>query len=392
LNIKINITKFFVVLISILFLFNNTKCFSEEVTPSTNIQSELLSYLKSNWKSPEDYVIKKFADHDIVILGESHWIKHDPELIQILIPKLYKSGIYNLGVEWGNYDSQDKVDKLINANQYDENLARSITRDFLYTWGYKEYIDIYKAAWKLNKSLPPGSPKFRIVNLGYKPDWTGITEEEWNKKDKHIMNKVFYKGNADVYMASIVLKEIIARNQKSLIYCGMHHAFTRYRQTIYSWKDGKVSGYSDKRMGNVIHKILGNKVFLISLHYYWEDKTTEGKYNYPVSGVIDEIMRPLPDKRVGFDIVGSPFGNLSDSKAYYSAGHDNFKLSDFCDGYIFQKNFSDYESVTVIGDFINEDNIKEVLENVFPEYKNYKPADFIKLIREQILKKPPELK
>jgi len=122
-------------------------------------------FLKDHWQSPEQYVVSKFADHDIVLLGEWHRIDHDVKLVQNLVPLLYKSGVYNLGIEFGAYDFQPKVDALITGQEYDEQLARKLLFDWRYDWGYEEYEDIYRAAWKLNHSLPAGSPKFRVVNL-----------------------------------------------------------------------------------------------------------------------------------------------------------------------------------------------------------------------------------
>jgi len=55
--------------------------------------TQLLGYLKQNHKSPEDYVLAKFKDHQIVFVGEYHRIKHDAEFIQHLIPRLYEEGI-----------------------------------------------------------------------------------------------------------------------------------------------------------------------------------------------------------------------------------------------------------------------------------------------------------
>jgi hypothetical protein len=88
----------------IVFLLASAPVFAHK-EPSTNHEvDKLAKYLKSHWKSPENYVISKFADHDIVFIGEYHRIKHDVELIHKLIPRLYKAGIYNLGIEFGCYE------------------------------------------------------------------------------------------------------------------------------------------------------------------------------------------------------------------------------------------------------------------------------------------------
>jgi len=44
-------------------------------------------------------------------------IKHDPELVQALVPLLYKAGVYDLGIEFANYSDQALIDKLINAQR-----------------------------------------------------------------------------------------------------------------------------------------------------------------------------------------------------------------------------------------------------------------------------------
>jgi hypothetical protein len=51
------------------------------VQAQDNKNKDLLIYLQNHWKSPEEYVISKFKDHDYVFIGEYHRIKHDVELI-----------------------------------------------------------------------------------------------------------------------------------------------------------------------------------------------------------------------------------------------------------------------------------------------------------------------
>ena len=102
----------------------------------------LIQYLSTHWKSPEDYVVEKFSDYDIVFIGEFHRIKHDLELIHNLIPRLYQVGVHNLGIEFGSYEYQDKVDSLITGDKYDEDLARWLMFKGDAFWGYKEYMEI----------------------------------------------------------------------------------------------------------------------------------------------------------------------------------------------------------------------------------------------------------
>ena len=95
----------------------------------------LEEYLNENYMNPEDYIISKYKDHDIVIIGEYHRIKHDLELIHHLIPMLYENGIYTLGIEFAKREDQFLIDSVLSSSTYDENLARQITFNFMvYIW------------------------------------------------------------------------------------------------------------------------------------------------------------------------------------------------------------------------------------------------------------------
>ena len=184
------------------------------------VHEELGSYLKTHWMSPEDYVVEKFKTHDIIFLGEMHRVKHDVELVQNLIPLLYKAGIYNLGIEFGADEMQEIVDALITAPTYDEALAREILFKWSTYWGYKEYMDLYRKAWELNHSLPADARKFRVVNLDYHPRY----DLRQKPMTAELIKKVYYGGDRDEHMAQVIVKEFIEKGQKALIYSGAMHA------------------------------------------------------------------------------------------------------------------------------------------------------------------------
>ena len=321
-------------------------------------KNELIQYLRSNWEAPEDYIIGKFRDFDIVFIGEAHHVKHDLELIHDLIPLLHKNGVYNLGIEFGCYEYQDKVDSLITADSYDEDLARWLLFKWGSFWPYKEYIDLYKTAWELNKSLSEDDPKFRIVNLDYRANWTLITEDMPASR----LKKVFHKGERDKHMANVIFKEIVKKDQKALIFAGQEHAATRYYHPRYDFEKKEFLHYNKNGMGNLVYRKIPGKVFNICLHYPWPSLNSYKEFNYPVGGVIDTIMKEFEDKRVGFDVRNTPFGELQDDKTLYSAGREKIELGDFCDGYVFQRDVVDYEGCTVDPLFVTEKNFEEAID------------------------------
>jgi hypothetical protein len=322
------------------------------------VKSTLIEYIKTHYQSPEDYILSKFRDHDVVFLGEFHRIKHDPELVQTLIPLLYRSGVYHLGYEFARRQEQPQIDSLLQAPEYNEQLARHIIFRQFATWGYREYVDIFKAAWRLNHSLPEGSQPFRILGLNNSPDWSHVKVLE--DRDKHdIMRKVWH-GETEEDWARVLADVVIAKGEKALVYCGIHHAFTEYRQPVAV--NGKFIRFGDIRAGNAIFQKIGKRSATICLHAPWTSAEGYDKpFVHPADGYVDAVLNDLDAyyQRVGFDLKNTPFGGLPGETSIYKFGYEHFTLGTIYDGYICQGPMSAYKGVTPIKDFINGQNLEE---------------------------------
>ena len=347
---------------------------SRELPPET--RRELVEYLKTHHQTPEKYVLSTFKTHDVVFLGEWHRIKHDPLLVQRLIQRLPGAGVYTLGYEFARRIDQPLIDSLLDSPTYDEQLARSIVFKQFVHWGYQEYVDIFKAAWNLNRTLPPGGRRFRILGLNNSPDWSFVTSQE--DRDKwEVMRKVWH-GETEADWAQVLEDEVIARGEKALVYCGIHHAFTRYRQPIVV--DGKFVRFGDVRVGNHIYEKIGPRAFTIFLHAPWVN--VEGYDAPPVlaaDGSIDAVLQDLsPEQQhVGFDLKGTPFGTLPGVTSLYKFGYEDFTLETIYDGYICQGPLSSYEGVTPIRDFVNEHNLAQArAQSPSPDMRNAPAEDF----------------
>ncbi|HHT47793.1 MAG TPA: ChaN family lipoprotein [Firmicutes bacterium] len=351
-----------------------------------SMRAELEAYIIEHYKTPEEYIIDKFMDHDIIFLGEYHRIKHDVELVHDLIPLLYKNGIYNLGIEFACYEDQDKIDLLITADEYDQSLAYAIQFNFWPYWGYQEYIDIYKDAWELNQKIPEGVKKFRIVGLNSKQDWRYLKTEE-DRNNPEIMGKIMKDGPGDQFMAEVIIEEFIDKGEKALIYCGINHGYTKYKQPyFYHDNDQQLVGLFNDRMGNIIYEKIGEKCLTIFLHSPWPSRDDLSEFVYPVEGIIDSLMLNMDEKYkpVGFDVNGTPFENLPGNSSFWQHGYNDFNLSIYCDGYIYMKPLSEYRGVEVAPGFINEENrIEAIHQSTNPNNKNFNRtvADLIEGIK-----------
>lgn len=324
------------------------------------LKSKLAGYLREMGMSPEAYVIGKFRDHDIVILGEHHFIKHDVEFVQSLIPRLYEAGVRDLGIEFGCHELQAQADALVTADTYDEALARRLMFQWGSYWPYVEYLGLYKKAWELNRSLPPGAPKFRVVGLDYRARFDLVRENISEAQ----LRAVWHKGPRDDYMARTIVGEFVKKRKKALVYMGQHHAFTRYRLPEYDFETKTLNGLQPGSTGHIIWRKIPERVFQICLHYPWQTAASERTYHYPVDGVVDRLMMEFPGQRMGFDVAGSPFGELGDEGTFYALGHENFTFGEFCDGYIWEKPFSEYEGCRVDPLFITAENLAEAVANL----------------------------
>ena len=360
----------------IFILVVNTLTFSQirKVEPSE--RRKLLAYLESHGKSPEAYIVSKFAKHDVVLIGEPHWVRQHVTLVSGLIPQLHKRGVNILAIEFARRIDQPLIDSLLNTPVYDEKLARRITMQSLVTWGYQEYVDLYRAAWQVNRKLPRGAARFRILALNGSPDWSIIKKRE--DLDNWQVRRLALHGETEKDWATLLIDSVLAKNQKALVYCGTHHAFTKYAQPIVS--DGKLMRKEDSRFGQHLYASASTGIFMIALHGPWPGAAG---YNsppvLPADGILDQALESASRrwKRVGFDLNGTPFGALMSETAVYKHGYEPFTLDEFADGYIYLGPISQYDAVTPIADFIDESNIEYARSNSSnPALRTASIADF----------------
>jgi hypothetical protein len=346
------------------------------------LKQELTSYLQTHRATPEDYIIGKFQDHDVVFVGEYHRIRENVELIQRLIPLAYRHGVFALCTEFARREDQPMIDSLLRGAAYDESLARQIMFNEMVFWGYQEYVDIFRVAWQLNHDLPPGARRFQVWALNDSPDWS-LVKTEADRDNPEIMKKV-WRGGGEEFYAKVILDSVVAKGDKALVYSGIHHAFTEYKQPIYDGNTKRFVRFEDQRMGNYVYRAIGKRAITVYLHAPWVSAAGyESPNTYPVDGVIDALMAGLGTSAypVAFDTKGTPFGKLTANSSIYHHGYDHFTLEQFADGYVFQKPISQYRGVTPIKDFIGADNILQArLQSPNPKMREVSIEEYNHLI------------
>ncbi len=338
------------------------------------LQSKLAAWLEAEGETPENYVVGLFSDHDVVFLGEQHRVKHDVLLVQSLIEPLYEAGVHVLAMEFGRREDQSLIDSLLYASEWDEDLARAIVFRRFVWWGYREYVDVYRSAWMLNQGLPDGAPQFRILGVNDSPDWSFITAGA--DRDNGAVMRQVWRGGGEEHWADVIL-EAVRSGERVLVYCGIHHAFTEYRQPIVA--EGEFRHFDHSlRCGNHVFAALGKRAVTVFLHAPWNGRQGYGSaMRHPADGVIDALMLAEGPRPVGFDLDEGPFGELGVEDAVYRHGYEGFKLADFCDGWIYTKPISEYVGVTPIPGWVNESNLEFArAQSPNPAFREASAEDF----------------
>lgn len=358
-----------------LFLFNPLKLLQNrggaarrpQAPPS--VLDPLLRYAESSFQAPEEYIIKSLAAHDIVFLGELYKLKQNVRLVSALVPRLASAGVMNLGIEYALSDSQKDIDALLSSPAWDEGRARGILIDWIPTWGYREYVDILEAAWKVNRGLPKGSPPFRVVGLNVRQNWE-LLKTDRDARDPETVRRILAYGIPDAHMAEVIERELTSKGEKALVFCGIQHSFTRFRSREYEKQAAQMKLGESRRTGNIVFDRIGARAFTVMLHAPWPDKNERSGLAYAAGGAIDALIDGLPEgkRAAGYDTAGTPLGALPVTSASYLSGYKSLTLSDLCDGYVIQGPLADYQVVTPIADFVPADKAEQAIKN-FPGVK-----------------------
>lgn len=333
---------------------------------------KFLACLEERSLGPVEYITSKFAGHDVVLVGEMHEQKETCEFICRLIAPVYQAGVRRVCLEILKSKNNEKIKKLVDAGTYDERLAVELLRDSAWPlWGFKEYVDILRTVWEFNSQLPPGAQRIEVVGLD--SDWDGydlLCGSLWSKPDDFI--KVIRR---DSHMAKIISREILEKGEKALVQIGYMHTFPHYR--LPAVKDGKLVAEASPRFGYKLHEKYGERIFQVCMHQrqFGPEVYLDENYSRPIVqsdlvGLLERIFELNGNRPVGFDVQGSPFGNLRDEKIFFFAFQRYVLFSDIAQGYVFLKPLNELSKVTWIPGFIDDSNFEKAKAILLKKIKN----------------------
>jgi hypothetical protein len=370
-----------IVALLLLYIVFNLNLFHKTKKLSSSQLTTYLQQLAQDSTEPYSFVAEKFDNHPIVFIGELHKRKQDLEFFRDLIPYLYHTKKINMiGWEFGAADYQKDADSVVTAPEFDRKKAIAIMRKSMYYWSYEEYLDIFKAIWELNKTISSPADKVRFLQLNkpYRPKY-------WNSADKKIMLEE-RNMSFDNILPGIIEKEVIGKNKKILIYCGLHHSLTKFKIPSLFFMKG------DTRAGQILYAKYPDSIYQICLlspfpprWAMYRELRHDQDYSlvYPFRGVFNQLLDTLK-KPFAVSSGSKAFAGLRDYSSFYAFdtwGGVAFK--DFCDGAIMHTPFDKIEPVHIIPDWVTTNEEVDEVKSLLPDADAAKiktPQDIIKYI------------
>ena len=327
------------------------------VAQPTSDHPRLYEYLKAEGKNPSAYLIGKFANHDVILLGEDHGVRENLLFIAGLIPKLYAAGVRNIAMEFGASEDQSMLDSLVTADRYDDQTARDIMFHYNVGWAYKEYTDLYRAAWELNRKQHPGARKFRIINMSYVFDWNAFD----GHRSRITMEKVFSKGPIDIYRADLINSEIIRNGEKVLILTGTPHAYIKQE-----FPGSTENPYQNADLGARLFDRYPGRIFSIMLHQPFEIQESDtAQITSSGEKVIERMIKKLGNRPIGFDLRTDSVSSVTDSGTA-ACGHSGSGPGCLFNGYIFLTPLEGLTGCTLDSEFFKHKSWEDILRG-FPD-------------------------
>lgn len=378
------ITRFILYLIAgitgllLLYILFNLNLFHKTKALAPGKLNALLQVTGKKEADPFRFVADKFDTHSIVFLGELHKRKQDLEFFSNLIPYLYKEKkITIIGWEFGAADFQQDADSVVNAPEFDRAKAIAIMRKSLYYWCYEEYLHIFKTVWQLNKTIPPGDDKVRFLQLNkpYNPRKLRSADPAIRQEESLV--------NFDNTLPGIVEKEVIAKNKKILIYCGLHHSLTKFHTPKFFFLKDK------GRAGQLLYEKHPGMIYQCSIlspypprWYIYNELTHKENYQFvfPFDGVFNQLYDSLK-RPFAINSIDPAFADLKDYNSFYAFDTwGGTRLRDFCDGVIMLESFDKIQPVSIINDWVTTEADVAGVKISLPEEEAKRiktPADFM---------------
>lgn len=302
--------------------------------------------------SPEEYLAEISARCQIVLLGDQIGVRQHLNFLAGSLAELADAGITNLAWEFTNTRSQDALDALIAAPEWNDQACSDLFVDLLgIGFGYREYGDVLRAVWEHNsaeRSRSSDQRPIRVVALGL-PSYV----EDPNLLDGRSAGELslrnwwlggHYRDVSAFHVANVLTSEVLRRGERAVVYMNVGATTTR----LVEWADGVPA----TTPGNLLHRWMGDGCRRVVLHGTVADTAATQR--------VEELVAQSPEARghnavrFGLDLAASTLGSVAVSavRGTIDGSSTSLRLRDVAEGYIYLGPREDWEPCTLIEDLL----------------------------------------
>ncbi len=167
-------------------------------------------------KDPVKTVIAAFDRVNLVALGERHWAREDAQFRLSLIQNpAFARKVNDIVIEFGNPLYQAALDRFVYGEEVPSAELRKVWQDTTQpgTWDSPVYEAFILAVRSVNASLPSGR-RLRVLAGDLPMDWSAMAP-----------GKLLSLDARDASAATVIQREVLAKNRKALVLFGSAHIY-----------------------------------------------------------------------------------------------------------------------------------------------------------------------
>lgn len=297
-----------------------------------------INYLNKHGEEPMQFILNALKKHELVIYGEIHNRPSSWELCRDVIRDTNFVKITGTVFLELSSHKQPQIDQFLGSKTLNTDLILDVFHETFDLDFWSGMFDFFIDIWNINQSLPDDK-KVKIVAADIPRPFSTFKSED------DIRNHFQRFDDRDKYMAETI--ENYLRTKKDI------------RNSLFIVGAGHVYKSTESAGGLLVKDLTPEKVYTIFTHcpITTNDGIIPGRIR---NGVFDYAFYKIGNKRVAFQLNGSPFGKEpfdAFPEISYSSKTGNF--SNNYDGYIFLGSLDDeitdrilFEAYTI--DFILE--------------------------------------
>lgn len=160
-------------------------------------------------------ILKAFATHPVVAIGEMHWLREAGDFYVSLVKTPgFAERVNDIVVEFSTPRYQATLDRYVNGEDVPGAELREVWRNTtkVFAWESPIYPRLLAAVRQVNASLPRAR-RIRVLGGDGPIDWTAVHDhDQWAS----------FQPN-DRYFAKTIMEQVLARKRRALVILGSNH-------------------------------------------------------------------------------------------------------------------------------------------------------------------------